>query len=103
MSLPLQLYCCRTETSDDSKCAVKWCAIQVDSASQEQPPPVAPDSGGGHFVRDWVVYLLTAPHDGCPTTSGSTTTRPSSAAFRFTCRTTRSRYAVSYAASPCAT
>ena len=54
-------------------------------------------------MRDWVLYLLTAPHDGCPTTSGSTITKPSSAAFRFTCRTTRSRYAVSYAASPGAT
>src|SRR5882724_2194581 len=32
-----------------------------------------------------------SPHDGCTTASRSMTTRPNSAAFRFPCRTTRSR------------
>jgi Flp pilus assembly protein TadB len=48
-------------------------------------------------------HLPASPHDGCTSASRSTMTSPNSAAFRFTWRRTRSRYAVSYAASPCAT
>ena len=64
------------------------------SFSQEQPTPVMPE---GAVAASSVAGACLppaspdSPYDGCAPASRSTTIRPSAAAFRFTCRTTRSR------------